>query len=150
MMKTTLIGFRRLRNSAALNFRYCLVPAHPVGGLPPCLQELRVGAPQGAAKIETRFFRLTLSGETGRCELLDKRTGVSWLGGTNHPRFGEVTLQVGGKPRRVDLTRCGVESEGRSLVASFHPLSEQPTATLRVRHAGTPRPGDAGGKLPGG
>ena len=33
----------------------------------------------------------------------------------------------------MELARCDVESEGRSLVASFHPLSEQPTATLRVR-----------------
>jgi hypothetical protein len=96
-------------------------------------KSLAVEHPQGSAKIETRFFRFTLSGETGRCELLDKRTGVSWLGGTNHPRFGEVTLQVDGKPRRVDLTQCGVESQGRSLVASFHPLSDQPAATLRVR-----------------
>ena len=96
-------------------------------------KSLAVEHPQGNAKIETRFFRFTLSRETGRCELLDKRTGVSWLGSTNRPRFGEVTLQVGGKPRRVDLASCGVESEGRGLVAVFHPLSEQPTATLRVR-----------------
>ena len=41
--------------------------------------------PQGTAKIETRFFRFTLSGETGQCELLDKRTGVSWLGGHQSP-----------------------------------------------------------------
>src|ERR1035438_5898728 len=85
-------------------------------------KSLAVEHPQGTAKIETRFFRFALSGETGRCELLDKRTGVSWLGATNHPRFGEVTLQVDGKPRRVDLAQCGVESQGRSLVASFHPL----------------------------
>jgi hypothetical protein len=96
-------------------------------------KSLAVEPPQGTAKIETRFFRFTLFGETGRCELLDKRTGVSWPGVTNHPRFGEVTLRVDGKPRRVDLARCAVESEGRSLVASFHPLGEQPTATLRVR-----------------
>jgi hypothetical protein len=89
--------------------------------------------PQGTAKIETRFFRFTLSEVTGQCELLDKRTGISWLGSTNRPRLGEVTLQVDGKPRRVDLARCDVASEGRSLVASFHPLNERPTATLRVR-----------------
>ena len=89
--------------------------------------------PLGTAKIETRFFRFALSGETGRCELLDKRTGVSWLGSTNKPRFGEITLQVDGKPRGVDLARCEVESKGKSLVAIFHPLREQPAAAVRVR-----------------
>ena len=97
------------------------------------IKSFAAGQPPGTAKIETRFFRFTLSGETGHCELLDKRTGISWLGDTNRPAFGEVTLQVSGKPRRVDLARCDVKSEGRSLVASFHPLGEQPTATLRVR-----------------
>jgi len=94
---------------------------------------LAVEHPQGTAKIETRFFRFTLSEVTGQCELLDKRTGMSWLGSTNRLRLGEVTLQVDGKPRRVDLARCDVVSEGRELVASFHPLNEQPTAALHVR-----------------
>jgi hypothetical protein len=69
---------------------------------------------------------------------LDKRTGVSWPGAINQPRFGAVTLQVGEQPRRVDLTRCDVESNGKSLVASFHPLGDQPTATLRVRMQALP------------
>ena len=89
--------------------------------------------PQAVARIETPFFRLTLSGATGHCDVLDKRTGVLWCAATNQARFGEATLQVGGKPRRVDLAKCGVVSEGNSLVAAFHPLSEQPAATLRVR-----------------
>ena len=89
--------------------------------------------PQAVARIETRFFRLTLSGATGHCDVLDKLTGVLWFAATNQTRFGEVTLQVGGKPRYVELAQCGVVSEGVSLVATFHPLSEQPGATLRVR-----------------
>ncbi len=96
-------------------------------------QSLAAERPPNDTKLETRFFRFTLVGDTGCCTFLDKRTGVSWLGATNHPRFGGVTLQVGGKPRRVDLNGCSVESKGKSLVASFHPLSEQPAATLRVR-----------------
>src|SRR5271169_2835401 len=75
--------------------------------------------PQAVARIETRFFRLTLSGATGQCDILDKRTGVLWCAGTNQTRFGEVTLRVGGKPRHVELAQCGVVSDGASLVATF-------------------------------
>jgi hypothetical protein len=89
--------------------------------------------PQAAARIETSFFCLTLYAATGHCDILDKRSGVLWCAATNQARFGEATLQLGGKPRRVDLAQCGVVSEGNSLVATFHPLSEQPAATLRVR-----------------
>jgi hypothetical protein len=85
------------------------------------------------AKIETPFFRLTLSEATGHCDILDKRTGVLWCVGTNQAPFGEATLQVSGKPRRVELARCEVASQGSSLVATFHPLGEQPAAALRVR-----------------
>src|ERR1035437_4229393 len=94
--------------------------------------------PQAVARIETPFFRLTLSGATGHCDVLDKRTGVLWCAGTNQAPFGEATLQFGGKPRRAELNRCDVESGGNSLVASFHPLSEQPAAMLRVRMLALP------------
>ena len=121
-----------MRNNT-ISFRRLLVPIILWAAGTFAFKSFAAEPPPGTAKIETRFFRFTLSGETGKCELLDKRTGVSWPGGTNQPRFGEATLQVGGQARRVGLTRCDVESEGKSLVASFHPLSEQPTATLRVR-----------------
>ena len=52
-------------------------------------QSLAAEPPPSDTKIETRFFRFTLVGDTGCCTFLDKRTGVSWLGATNHPRFGE-------------------------------------------------------------
>jgi len=89
--------------------------------------------PPPTFKLETPFFRFGIWEPTGRCEALDKRTGVVWAGDTNLARLGEVTLQVGGKPRRVELTDCKLEKESASLVANFHPLSEQPAATLRVR-----------------
>ncbi|MGO8931841.1 MAG: DUF5696 domain-containing protein [Limisphaerales bacterium] len=91
------------------------------------------GHPPATAKLETPFFRFDLWEPTGRCEALDKRTGVVWGADTDMARFGEVTLQVGGKPRRVELAGCRVGKEGASLVANFHPLSEQPAANLRVR-----------------
>src|ERR1017187_46788 len=121
-----------MRNNAA-SFRRILMPLILGAIFTFAFDSLAVEHPQGTAKIETRFFRFTLSEVTGQCELLDKRTGISWLGSTNRPRLGEVTLQVDGKPRRVDLARCDVASEGRSLVASFHPLNERPTAALHVR-----------------
>jgi hypothetical protein len=58
---------------------------------------------------------------------------VVWGADNEQARFGEITLQVGGKPRLVQLAGCKVEKDGASLVATFHPLSEQPAATLRVR-----------------
>ena len=127
-----LLKNANMRNQTTC-LRQLLRPLTLLAACTPAFTSFAAKHPQAAARIETSFFCLTLYEATGHCDILDKRSGVLWCAATNQARFGEATLQVGGKPRRVDLAQCGVVSEGNSLVATFHPLSEQPAATLRVR-----------------
>lgn len=83
--------------------------------------------------IETPHLRFTISPETGRYEILDKQAGVTWKSNPYRPRFGEVTLTVEGKPKRLDLARCAVQQSGEGLIAAFRPLTDKPTANLRVQ-----------------
>lgn len=87
----------------------------------------------GASTIETRFIRFRLSPETGRCEILDRQTGVTWRSKPDQPRFGQVTLNVGGQQQLVSLDRCQVRRSGDALEVTFQPLADRPTAWLRVR-----------------
>jgi len=82
--------------------------------------------------VETAFFRFTVSGADGNCELLDKAANVTWRPPANHIRFGEVALEVYGKTRRVDLAACGIASSGNEFALSFHPYRSDPTTGLRV------------------
>ncbi len=81
------------------------------------------------AVIETRFFRFTLGDD---CEILDKQAGMTWRSESKRAPIGEVTLAVDGKPQRHALTQAAVESAGRQVVASFHPLDTLPAAAVRV------------------
>ncbi len=86
-----------------------------------------------AAEIETPFIRFTLSPADGHCEVLDKRANVTW-GQESHQRgFGEIVVAAEGKPRHEALGACVIQSEPGELLASFHPLSAEPAAELRVR-----------------
>jgi hypothetical protein len=60
----------------SIRFRQMLGPATLLALCALAFNGLVAEQPQGTAKIETRFFRLTLSAATGNCHLLDKRTGV--------------------------------------------------------------------------
>ena len=91
-----------------------------------------------AAALETPFFRFTLSGVDGRCEIVDKAADVTWRAEANQARFGQVTLAGSNPPRRVDLGHCELTSSDNELVASYEPLAGQPAAVLRVRARALP------------
>ena len=96
------------------------------------------------ATIETPFIRFSLSPENGSYEIVDKQTNVTWRSNPYQPRFGEVTLNVGGQPQRVNLGRCEVKitpplhpspirgGEGGGGEATFRPLADKPDMGLRV------------------
>jgi hypothetical protein len=84
------------------------------------------------ATIETPFVRFSLSPEDGSYEIADKQTNVTWRSNPYQPRFGEVTLNVGGQPQRVNLGRCEVKRSGDVIEATFHPFADKPDAGLRV------------------
>jgi hypothetical protein len=85
-----------------------------------------------AAKIETSLLRFTVFSD-GTCELYDKQAQVAWRGDKSGGALGHVTLVTDGKPRRIDLTGGQYENQENSLLATFHPLSDQPGAVLQVR-----------------
>jgi hypothetical protein len=102
------------------------------------LSGLRAQEPPAPAAIETPFFRFTLSGADGRCEILDKQANVTWSAEATQARFGQVTLQGPNPPRRLDLARCAVKTGDNELVATFQPPEAQPAAALRVRARALP------------
>ena len=88
--------------------------------------------PAAPTVIDTPQLRFTLAPETGRYEMLDKQSGVVWQSNPEHSRFGVVTLKLAGKQQQVILARCDAKRVGDGLEATFHPLADQPAATLRV------------------
>ncbi|MGH7968127.1 MAG: DUF6259 domain-containing protein, partial [Limisphaerales bacterium] len=85
------------------------------------------------AKLETRFLRLTLSGVTGHCEIVDKETQVTWRPPPEQARFGEASLLDRSETHSIDLASCEVASSANELVAIFHPVPNDRTVILRVK-----------------
>jgi len=90
------------------------------------------------ATIETPFVRLTLSGPSGRCELLDKQAQVTWRPPANQARFGEASVATRNEPRRVDLTNCEVRATANELFAAFHLPNADPTTVIQFKARALP------------
>ncbi len=90
---------------------------------------------QQAVAIDTSSLRFQLWPETDRYEIQDKLGKVAWQSNPYQPRFGEVTVNVAGKAQRFSLTRGKAAKAGETIEVAFHPLADQPDATLRVRIA---------------
>jgi len=87
------------------------------GALPLAGARLLAMSVAGPARaVKTSKLRFRLWPKTGRYELVDKQTGVTWQFNPYQPRFGEVTLSVAGKVRRADVTRGPVERVGGGRV----------------------------------
>lgn len=86
-----------------------------------------------SAKLETSAYRLTVSSSPATCEILDKRSGITWGESQGQGRLGQATLLVSGKPQTVQLSQCSLESLARDrIIATFRPYAGNPNATLRV------------------
>jgi hypothetical protein len=85
-----------------------------------------------AAQVETPLLRFTVTSD-GVCELWDKKAQVLWRPEAGVKGLGRVTLTVDGKSRIVDLSEGTYEFRENGVVATFHPLVEQPAAAIRVR-----------------
>lgn len=86
-----------------------------------------------AVTIETAAIRFRLWPDHGNYEIDDKQAGVKWTSNPHERRFGEATLILEGKPRRVPLERCQVGKLGETLTVDFRPLAEKPEAGLQVQ-----------------
>lgn len=102
--------------------------------LVPAFGHLGLAAPE---TLDTPALRFSLSAATGTYELLDKQSGVTWRSNPRQARFGTATLNIGGKPQQVDLAHCDIKRAGNALEATFRPLPQQNTATLRVTFKST-------------
>ena len=91
-----------------------------------------LAAADDAPKIETPSLSFQISPGTGRYGIVDKQAKVLWKSNPFEARFGEVTLNVRDQKRAVNLDQCDLKREGDGLVATFHPLADQPSAWLRV------------------
>src|SRR5690242_19636207 len=84
--------------------------------------------------IDTAAFRFSIAAETGHCEILDKKSQITWVAQDRDSSFGTVTLKNGEKTERMPLGRCEVSAtEKTACAATFHPLPERPETFVRVR-----------------
>ena len=84
-------------------------------------------------RLETPFFRFQISAADGHCEILDKKAGVTWKNAIPGAPLGRAVLLVNGARSEVELGPTTLESTSDSIQASFLPLPENTSATLRLR-----------------
>ena len=89
--------------------------------------------PPGAVVLETPAIRFQVHPDTGRYDILDKRIGVTWTSNPYQARFGELTLNQGGKQIRLPLSKCDAKTVGDAMELVFHPVADHPEAAIRVR-----------------
>lgn len=87
------------------------------------------------ASLDTRFFRFTITAATGHCQILDKETKTSFGSAEPDAPFGRIAVKVSGKASWFPLDRCSLSKlEKKSgVLASFHPIPDNPRAAVRVR-----------------
>ncbi|HET7100481.1 MAG TPA: DUF5696 domain-containing protein [Terriglobia bacterium] len=85
--------------------------------------------------LETPFWTFRLWQATGRYELLDKQTRVTWSSNPYQQRFGEVALRVNGKVSPADLSHCEARHIDDGLEITFRPRAAQGAGTAEG-HAG--------------
>src|SRR5678810_1432398 len=103
-----------------------------------CLNLIAAGptvAPAASASILSPFVRFTIGSRTGHCEISDQQAGVVWGNSQPTAAFGTVAVNISGHSSRWPLDRCDLQStdQQRHVVATFHPIPENPTWSVRVR-----------------
>lgn len=93
-----------------------------------------IGSAHGAEaiSIETAFIRLNISPHNGRYEVIDKEANVVWRSNPFWERFGEATVNISGKQRRVPLDRCEGKRVKDGVELTFRPVNDKPDAQLRI------------------
>jgi hypothetical protein len=109
---------------AALSSLGCLLAA--VTATP----ALRCGS--GTAMVNTPLLALQVTEQTGAYYIVDRKGAVTWRSNPYQSRFGEITVEVEGKPQRADLAACELTQKRNGLEALFHPFTNQPAAWVRV------------------
>ena len=84
---------------------------------------------QNPVTLETPFWAFRLWQATGRYQLLDKQTGVTWRSNPFRKRFGEVALRVNGMVSSADLSSCEARRVNDGLEITFPPRPAQGAAT---------------------
>lgn len=79
--------------------------------------------------LETPFWVFRLWQATGRYELLDKQTGVTWRSNPFRQRFGQVALRLNGQVSSTDLSSCEVHRANHGLEINFRPRPGQGEGT---------------------
>ncbi|HEX7434448.1 MAG TPA: DUF5696 domain-containing protein, partial [Anaerolineaceae bacterium] len=93
--------------------------------------------------LSTSTLRFSMSPANGAYQITDRRTETVWQSNPFQARFGEVALKVDGKVTSAALNHCVIQRKGNSLIATFDPLTNQPSAAIRV----TIEPGSTAGSL---
>src|SRR5262249_6447574 len=82
------------------------------------------------AKIETPFFRLTVSPTNGECEILDKMARVIWRNRATDLGFGRVTVN---SKNRNGLPNFNFQVAGNEPNLAFYPSPPKSSDKVLVR-----------------
>ncbi len=83
----------------------------------------------------TTHLSVSVDPATGQMSIEDKEGGALWTSAA--PRFGQMTVDIGGKKQVLDLGRCEVEKTAAGLKVAFHPLATRPAAAISFMIATT-------------
>jgi hypothetical protein len=86
---------------------------------------------QSPVTLETPFWVFRLWQATGRYELLDKQTGVTWRSSPFRQRFGKVALRLNGQLSSADLRSCDVRRMNHGLEIIFRPRPDGSKGTAK-------------------
>lgn len=86
-------------------------------------------AAQDPVTLETSFWVFRLWQDTGRYEILDKQTGVTWRSNPFRQRFGQVALRRDGQASSADLSSCEARRTNDGLDITFQPQPPKSTET---------------------
>lgn len=87
----------------------------------------------GKVTLSAEQFRFDLEPGSGKWELTDLKTSVTWRSNPSQPRFGEITIERAGKRDTVPLDKCQAESSQRSLMLTFSPVANDTQARVHVQ-----------------
>jgi len=84
------------------------------------------------AVISTPHLRFSISPDNGAFSIADVRSGAEWRSNPFRQRFGAATVVSDGARLQVELARCRIKTEGRSLSAEFQCVPAKPDRAISV------------------
>lgn len=125
--KLTFSRRRFLGTTASAMTGLIIYPLNAIQGAGDGKQELEKPVTVSSSKIQ-----FSMSPVNGAWQIKDNISKTIWNSNPFLRCFGEVVLNVEGKPTPVILSQCQISRKGKSLTATFHPLEKDSSLAIRL------------------